>query len=50
MTPLIRAAADVVEESILNALCAAETISGRSGRMAHEMPLDLISGILASTD
>jgi D-aminopeptidase len=50
MTPLIRAAADVVEESILNALCAAETISGRSGRIAHEMPLDLVSGILPSTD
>lgn len=48
MTPLIRAAADAVEESILNALCAAETLAGRSGRVAHEMPLELVSDIITS--
>ncbi|MDA2978463.1 MAG: P1 family peptidase [Actinomycetota bacterium] len=47
MSPLIRATADAVEESILNALCAAETMTGRNGRTAHEMPLDLVRELLA---
>jgi D-aminopeptidase len=50
VTPLIRATADVVEESILNALCAAETMTGRSGRVAHELPLDLVEEVLNGAD
>ena len=46
MDPLIRAAADVVEESIANALCAAETMIGHLGRIAHEMPLDQVAELL----
>jgi D-aminopeptidase len=47
MTPLIRAAADVVEESILNALCAAETMTGHEGHIAHSLPLDRVGEILS---
>lgn len=47
MTPLFRAAADAVEESILNALCAAETMTGQKQRVAHEMPLDRVEELLA---
>lgn len=46
MTPLIRASADVVEESILNALCAAETMSGRHGRIAYALPTDTVGDYL----
>ena len=42
MTPLIRAAADVVEESIINALLAATTVEGRLGRVAHAIPIDRV--------
>lgn len=48
MTPLIRAAADVVEESILNALCAAETMTGCQGRTAYELPTDVVGDLLAT--
>ncbi len=47
MTPLFRAAADVVEESIINALCSAETMRGFRGRVAHELPLDLVRRIVS---
>lgn len=43
MDPLFHAVADCTEESILNALCAAETMTGRSGRTAHAIPLDLLA-------
>jgi D-aminopeptidase len=46
MTPLLRAAADAVEESILNALCAGETMSGMHGRVAHAMPLERVAALL----
>jgi D-aminopeptidase len=42
MTPLLRAAADVVEESIINALLAATTVEGRLGRVAHAIPIDRV--------
>ncbi|MEX2134403.1 MAG: P1 family peptidase [Acidimicrobiia bacterium] len=48
MDPLLRAAADVVEEAILNALTGAETMAGHRGRVAHEMPLDRVAEILES--
>jgi D-aminopeptidase len=36
-------AADATEEAILNALCAAETMTGHAGRTAHELPLEALS-------
>jgi D-aminopeptidase len=47
MTPLLRAAADVVEESIVNALLAAKTIEGRLGRVAHAIPIDRVRQLVA---
>jgi D-aminopeptidase len=40
MDPLFHAVADATEESIVNALCGAETMTGREGRVAHALPLD----------
>lgn len=40
MTPLFNAAAEAVEESIWNALCAAETMTGHLGRTVHAIPHD----------
>lgn len=40
--PLFDATADAVEEAILNALCAAETLTGYDGHTAHALPLDLV--------
>jgi D-aminopeptidase len=46
MDILFHAAADATEESIVNALCAAETMVGREGRTAHALPLDLMVEIV----
>jgi D-aminopeptidase len=40
LNPLFYAAAEAVEESILNCLTAAETMSGAKGRTVHALPLD----------
>lgn len=40
ITPLFLAVVEAVEEAILNALCAAETMQGWQGRVAHALPLD----------
>ncbi len=40
MTPLFDATAEAVEESIWNALCAAETMTGQQGRIVHAIPHD----------
>lgn len=40
MTPLFNATAEAVEESIWNALCAAETMIGHLGRTVHAVPHD----------
>jgi len=40
MDPLFAATAEAVEEAILNALCAAETMTGFRGHTAHALPLD----------
>ena len=48
MDPLFDAAADAVEESILNALTAAETMTGRQGHVAYALPLDKLKQVLAS--
>ena len=43
MTPLFDATAEAVEESIWNALCAAETMTGHRGRIVHAIPHDLLT-------
>ncbi|HET7010410.1 MAG TPA: P1 family peptidase [Anaerolineales bacterium] len=43
---LFEAAAETVEESILNALCMAETMEGFQGRVARELPLDRLVEIM----
>ena len=40
---------DAVEESILNALLAAETMTGRSGNTAHALPHELLLEAIART-
>ncbi|MCC6471615.1 MAG: P1 family peptidase [Alphaproteobacteria bacterium] len=42
ITPLFQAAAEATEEAILNAMTAAETTTGRLGRIVHALPLDLL--------
>lgn len=46
MDGLFHAVADATEESILNALCAAETTTGQKGRTAHALPLDRLQEIV----
>ena len=41
------AVAEAVEESILNALCAAETMTGYKGRTVHALPLDELQRVMA---
>ncbi|HEY4607073.1 MAG TPA: P1 family peptidase, partial [Acidimicrobiia bacterium] len=48
LDPLFHAVADATEESIINALCAAETTVGREGRTAHALPLDRLVDIVES--
>jgi D-aminopeptidase len=49
MDGLFHAVADAVEESILNALCAATTTVGVNGRTAHALPHDaLVAAVRAS--
>ena len=47
MTPLFDATADATEEAILNALAAAETMTGYKGRTAHALPLDRLRQVMA---
>jgi D-aminopeptidase len=44
--PLYAAVVDAVEESILNALLAAETMTGRNGNTVHALPPDLLTSAL----
>ncbi len=46
MTPLFYAAAEATEEAILNALLAADTVTGRDGITAHGLTPDLLLGAL----
>jgi D-aminopeptidase len=46
LTPLFEAVADATEEAILNALCAATTMTGRDGRTVHELPLDRLREVM----
>ena len=47
MDGLFHAVADATEESIINALCAAETTIGQKGRTAHALPLDLLEEVMS---
>jgi D-aminopeptidase len=46
MTPLFQAAAEATEEAILNALTAAETMTGFKGRTVHALPLDRLRQVM----
>ncbi|HME22994.1 MAG TPA: P1 family peptidase [Acetobacteraceae bacterium] len=46
MNPLFQAAAEATEEAILNALTAAETMTGLHGRTAHALPLDTLTEVM----
>jgi D-aminopeptidase len=46
MTSLFRAAAEATEEAILNAMCMAQTMTGREGRTVHALPLDLLQKVM----
>lgn len=48
MDGLFHAVAEATEESILNAICAAETTVGQQGRTAHSLPLDRLEELLSS--
>ena len=47
MDPMFDATAEAVEESVLNALAAAETTVGLNGRTAHALPLDELQRVMA---
>jgi D-aminopeptidase len=46
MTDLFQAAAEATEEAILNALTAAETMTGYKGRTLHALPLDRLQEVM----
>jgi D-aminopeptidase len=46
MNPLFQAAAEATEEAILNALTAAETMTGFAGHVAHALPLDRLAEVM----
>ncbi len=46
MNDLFNATAEAVEEAILNALCAADTMTGFKDHTAHALPLDALQGIM----
>jgi len=47
LNPFFYAVAESVEEAILNAMTAAETMLGYQGHTAHELPLDLLQQVMA---
>ena len=46
MTQLFEAAAEATEEAILNAMTAAETMTGQKNRTSHAIPLDRLQEIM----
>ena len=40
MDPLLKATVEATEEAVINALVAAETMTGRDGNTAHAIPHD----------
>ena len=49
LTPLFDAVVEATEEAILNALCAAETMTGRAGATAHALPAERVSDLVAQS-
>ena len=47
ITPLFYGVNEATEEAILNALCAAETMSGHGGTVVHELPTNLLLDAMA---
>jgi D-aminopeptidase len=47
LNPFFEAVAEAVEEAILNALTAAETMTGFKGRTAYALPLDELKRVMA---
>jgi D-aminopeptidase len=47
MTPLFKAAVEATEAAIVNALLAAETMTGRDGVTAHALPVDRLIEVMA---
>ncbi len=48
LNPFFETVAEAVEEAILNALCAAETMTGFKGRTVHALPLDALQRVMAT--
>jgi D-aminopeptidase len=48
ITALFDAVVEATEEAIVNALCAARTLTGLNGATAHELPLDRLQELAAS--
>ena len=48
INPLFEAVVDATEEAILNALLAAETMTGRAAHTAHALEPELLLGALAT--
>jgi D-aminopeptidase len=46
MDPLLRATVEATEEAVINALVAAETMTGRDGHTAHAIPHDRLREVL----
>ena len=46
LSPLFDATAEAVEESIINALTSAQTMTGLDGRMAHALPLGELERVM----
>jgi len=49
LTPLFEAVADATEEAIVNALCAAVTMTGADGHTAYALPLDRLQAAMLSS-
>ena len=47
LAPIFEAVIEATEESIWNALCAAEDMTGRKGRSSRAIPLDLVAKLAA---
>jgi D-aminopeptidase len=46
LQPLMAAVVEATEEAIWNSLCAAETTTGRQGRVSHALPIERLPGIM----
>jgi len=48
ITPLFEAVVEATEEAILNALVAAETMTGINGNTVHRLPHDRLVEVMAA--